>query len=239
MEPWYKVATPRQEVRDGRSFDPNEFAIALEQVVSGKGPEDDRDPEKFFARTSFTRALREHTGMVLRRLAGETQNTPPVLMLITQFGGGKTRTLTALYHLARNGKKVTHEPDIQRLLAEAGLSKIPSSEVAVFVGNAWDPSRRLRAGGAGGIPRRSPTTCGPRRTHESRGSGKPLTKLLSAGSLGGSTCLPGEDDVGPFRVGPQEPKNGPNRRPQRSGGRCLRRVSHGVSKGRFCPHDCP
>lgn len=85
MEPWYKVATPRQEVRDGRSFDPNEFAIALEQVVSGKGPEDDRDPEKFFARTSFTRALREHTGMVLRRLAGETQNTPPVLMLITQL----------------------------------------------------------------------------------------------------------------------------------------------------------
>lgn len=34
MEPWYKIATPRQEVRDGRSFDPNEFAIALEQVVS-------------------------------------------------------------------------------------------------------------------------------------------------------------------------------------------------------------
>ncbi|MBI2833279.1 MAG: ATP-binding protein [Acidobacteria bacterium] len=139
MEPWYKIATPRQEVRDGRSFDPNEFAIALEQVVSGKGPEDYRDPEKFFARTSFTRALREHTGMALRRLAGETQNTPPVLTLITQFGGGKTHTLTALYHLAKNGKKVAGDPDIQRLLAEAGLSKIPSAEVAVFVGNAWDP----------------------------------------------------------------------------------------------------
>jgi hypothetical protein len=139
MEPWYKVATPRSEVRDGRSFDPNEFAIALEQVVSGKGPSDYRDPEKFFARTSFTRALREHTGIALRRLAGETQNTPPVLTLITQFGGGKTHTLTALYHLARNGKKVAGDSDIQRLLAEAGLSKIPSAEVAVFVGNAWDP----------------------------------------------------------------------------------------------------
>ena len=139
MEPWYKIATPRPEVRDGRSFDPNEFAIALEQVVSGKGPADYRDPEKFFARTSFTRALREHTGMALRRLAGETQNTPPVLTLITQFGGGKTHTLTALYHLATNGKKVAGDPDIQRLLAEAGLSKIPPAEVAVFVGNAWDP----------------------------------------------------------------------------------------------------
>ena len=38
MEPWYKVATPRREVREGRSFNPDEFAIALEQVVAGTGP---------------------------------------------------------------------------------------------------------------------------------------------------------------------------------------------------------
>lgn len=46
MEPWYKVAQPRSEVREGRSFNPNEFAIALAQVVSGRGPEDYRDPQK-------------------------------------------------------------------------------------------------------------------------------------------------------------------------------------------------
>ena len=40
MEPWYKVALPRVEVREGRSFNPNEFAIALEQVVAGTAPED-------------------------------------------------------------------------------------------------------------------------------------------------------------------------------------------------------
>jgi hypothetical protein len=39
MEPWYKVATPRKEVREGRSFNPDEFAIALEQVVAGSAPE--------------------------------------------------------------------------------------------------------------------------------------------------------------------------------------------------------
>jgi hypothetical protein len=33
MEPWYKITTPRMEVREGRSFNPDEFAIALEQVV--------------------------------------------------------------------------------------------------------------------------------------------------------------------------------------------------------------
>ncbi len=104
IDPWYKVALPRREVREGRSFNPDEFAIALEQVVAGRGPEDYRDPWKFFARTYFTRALREHTGLVLRRLSGHTADTAPVLTLITQFGGGKTHTLTALCHLARAGR---------------------------------------------------------------------------------------------------------------------------------------
>ena len=31
LEPWYRVVTPRPEVREGRSFSPDEFAIALEQ----------------------------------------------------------------------------------------------------------------------------------------------------------------------------------------------------------------
>ena len=46
MDPWYKVATLRREVREGRSFSPDEFAIALEQVVAGTAPEDYRDPAR-------------------------------------------------------------------------------------------------------------------------------------------------------------------------------------------------
>lgn len=139
MEPWYKVATPRKEVREGRSFNPDEFAIALEQVVAGTAPEDYRDPAKFFSRTCFTRALREHAGMVLRRLAGRTEQAAPVLTLITQFGGGKTHTLTALYHLARNGEKAIDYSGVSGLLREASLSEVPRARVGVFVGNAWDP----------------------------------------------------------------------------------------------------
>lgn len=139
MDPWYKIATPRKEVREGRSFNPDEFAIALEQVVAGTAPEDYRDPAKFFARTCFTRAFREQTGMVLRRLAGQTVNTPPVMTLITQFGGGKTHTLAALYHLVRNGPAATKYPGVRELLSEASLSQVPTAKVAVFVGNAWDP----------------------------------------------------------------------------------------------------
>jgi hypothetical protein len=139
MEPWYKVATPRKEVREGRSFNPDEFAIALEQVVAGAAPQDYREPDQFFARTCFTRALREHTAMVLRRLSGRTDNTAPVLTLITQFGGGKTHTLTALYHLARSGDAAAGYSGVSELLHEADIASVPMAKVAVFVGNAWDP----------------------------------------------------------------------------------------------------
>jgi hypothetical protein len=139
MEPWYKVTTARPEAREGRSFNPDEFAIALEQVVAGNAPPDYGDPKQFFDRTVFTRALNEHLGLVLRRLAGQTQNTAPVLSLITQFGGGKTHTLTALYHLVKQPEASGRHPDVQNLLGSVGLGKIPKAQVGVFVGNAWDP----------------------------------------------------------------------------------------------------
>ena len=39
MEPWYKGARLRvEEIWEGRASNPNDFAIALEQVVAGRGP---------------------------------------------------------------------------------------------------------------------------------------------------------------------------------------------------------
>ena len=139
LGPWYKVVTLRKEVREGRSFSPDEFAIALEQVISKTAPEDYSDPAQFFSRTCFTRALKEHAGMVLRRLSGKTENTAPVLTLITQFGGGKTHTLTSLYHLATAGADASKFPGVTDLLTEAGMAETPAARVGVFVGNAWDP----------------------------------------------------------------------------------------------------
>ncbi|GAB4252798.1 MAG: hypothetical protein Kow00109_28450 [Acidobacteriota bacterium] len=77
--------------------------------------------------------------MVRRRLSGRTDNTARVLTLITQFGGGKTHTLTALYHLGTSGKKAADYPGVSELLRDAGLSSVPGARVGVFVGNAWDP----------------------------------------------------------------------------------------------------
>src|SRR6266545_2662278 len=139
MEPWYKVVSLRQEVREGRSFNPDEFAIHLEQVVAGIAPRDYQIPEQLFSPTSFTRALRPHLGMLLRRLDGRTEHTAPVLTLVTQFGGGKTHTLTALYHLAHAGVDASNYTGISELLRAAELAAAPAAQVAVFVGNAWDP----------------------------------------------------------------------------------------------------
>ena len=141
LDPWYRVVTLRKEVREGRSFSPDEFAIALEQVLAGTAPGDYSDPAQFFSRTCFTRALKEHVGMVLRRLSGNTENTAPILTLITQFGGGKTHTLTALYHLANAGADASKLPGVGDLLTGAGIVQVPSTRVGVFVGNAWDPTQ--------------------------------------------------------------------------------------------------
>ena len=140
MDPWYRVVTPREEVREGRSFNPDEFAIDLSQVVNGTAPRDYQDPAQFFSRTFFTQALTDHTGTVLRRLDGRTQSTPAVLSLVTQFGGGKTHTLTALYHMARSGREAESLTGVQDVLKGAEATVPERVRVATFVGSAWDPS---------------------------------------------------------------------------------------------------
>jgi hypothetical protein len=116
MEPWYKVVTPRKEVREGRSFNPDEFAIHLEQVVAKTAPEDYRDPSQFFSRTCFTRALREHAGVVLGRLAGRTFRA--LLKSETERGPDFLRLANALSALYPPGS------DEKRLL-DAMLLAVP------------------------------------------------------------------------------------------------------------------
>lgn len=83
--------------------------------------------------------------MVLRRLWGETVNTVPVVTLITQFGGGKTHTLTVLYHLVTNGAKAAEFSGVGGLIADAGIKTVPAARVVAFVGNAWDPQEGREA----------------------------------------------------------------------------------------------
>ena len=73
MEPWYKVATPRKEVREGRSFNPDEFAIHLEQVIAKTAPEDYRDPSS----SSRAPASRGHCASTLAWCSGGSPARQP------------------------------------------------------------------------------------------------------------------------------------------------------------------
>jgi predicted AAA+ superfamily ATPase len=77
--------------------------VHLDQVRDGRAPAVYQKPERFFERTFITKGLTSLAGEVLRRLSGERTETSAVFNMTTQFGGGKTHSLTLLYHLANAG----------------------------------------------------------------------------------------------------------------------------------------
>src|SRR5215218_9091695 len=103
LQPWYKVVTPREDLRAGRPLDASEFAVHLDQVRDGQAPVVYQEPKQFFERTYLTQTLTGLASEVIRRLSGEKTETSAVFNLTTQFGGGKTHALTLLYHLAKHG----------------------------------------------------------------------------------------------------------------------------------------
>ena len=103
LKPWYGVAKPREDLREGKPIDAAEFAVHLDKVRAGTAPEDYKNPQRFFDRTFLTENLTGLAAEVLRRLSGAVTETSAVFNMTTQFGGGKTHALTLLYHLARNG----------------------------------------------------------------------------------------------------------------------------------------
>lgn len=152
LKPWYKVATPREDLRDGKPLDASEFAVHLDQIRDGRAPNDYQNPEQFFERTYLTTNLTSLAAEVLRRLSGERTETSAVFNMATQFGGGKTHALTLLYHLAKNGSRADGWAGVQKLLERAGVSTVPEAAVAAFVGTEFDPA--IGRGGEDGTPLR-------------------------------------------------------------------------------------
>ena len=146
LTPWYKVATPREDLRRRQPLDAAQFAVHLDKVAAGQAPPEYQDAERFFARTLLTDGLRRFAGEVMRRLAGERQGANAVLNLTTEFGGGKTHALTLLYHLAHLGPDASKLPGVTEFLDEIRLGQVPRAAVAVFVGTAW-PVEGVPGGG--------------------------------------------------------------------------------------------
>lgn len=138
LKPWYQVVTPREDLRENRPLDASEFAVHLDHIRDKRAHEDYLNPERFFERTYLTKSLLDLSSQVVRRISGMKVDTSAVFNMATQFGGGKTHSLTALYHLAKGGEAARGWNGVSEILKRAGVSTIPKSNVAVFVGTEFD-----------------------------------------------------------------------------------------------------
>jgi len=137
LKPWYHVITPREDLVAGKPLDASEFAVHLDHVRLGTAPKDYTDPERFFHRTYLTQTLLDMAAQTIRRFSGITTETSPVFSLTTQFGGGKTHSLTLLYHLAISGNKAKKFQGVDRILSKAEIEEIKTAKVAIFVGTEF------------------------------------------------------------------------------------------------------
>ena len=145
LRPWREVVTPQPDVTSGRYLFA-EFAADLGQVHRGAGSDEYRIPCDFFQRTFPTHGLRRLLVDALQRLSGSGGD--PVVDLQTNFGGGKTHSLLALYHLF-SGAPVSDLMGIESVLQTVGLPRPPQAQRAVLVGYELSP----------GQPRSKPDGC--------------------------------------------------------------------------------
>jgi len=138
LKPWYQVVTPREDLRENRPLDASEFAVHLDHIREHRAHDDYVKPQRFFERTYMTKSLLDLSSQVMRRLSGIKVETSAVFNMATQFGGGKTHSLTALYHLAREGEAARHWRGVEGILQKAEVRAIPKADVAVFVGTEFD-----------------------------------------------------------------------------------------------------
>ena len=141
LKPWREVVVPHRDVREGR-FAQAEFAANLGQVVKGEAAEEYGDPRSFFERTFITEGLSDLIRTAARRLSG--QGGDPVVELQTGFGGGKTHSLIALYHLVSDEAEL---PGVDEALADGGLTVPGGVNRAVFTGQWATPGSPWRVDG--------------------------------------------------------------------------------------------
>ncbi len=135
LKPWREVVTPHADVASGR-YQQAEFAADLWQVHLGEGSDEYRKPVEFFRRTFLTESLKRLLVGGVQRIAGKGGD--PVVQLQTNFGGGKTHSMLALYHLF-SGATPSELAGVDAVLAQAGVKSLPRAKRVVLVGNKISP----------------------------------------------------------------------------------------------------
>ena len=140
LKPWREIVTPHKDVASG-NYMQAEFAADLAQVHKGEGSDEYGDPAEFFRRTYITEGMKDLLDGALRRLDGKEGD--PVVELQTNFGGGKTHSMLALYHLF-SGVDAGALAGMEPVLKEAGVSSPAKANRAVLVGTALSPAEVIK-----------------------------------------------------------------------------------------------
>lgn len=141
LKPWREVAVPHEDVLKG-TFKQAEFAADLSRVHAGTATDEYQNPVLFFQRTFITEGMRLLLDSVVKRLSGHGGD--PVIQLQTAFGGGKTHTMLAVYHLVSRGGgnvAVSDLPGVPTLLDAAGITELPLAHVVVLDGIKSSPNQ--------------------------------------------------------------------------------------------------
>ena len=126
LKSWREVLPPHEDVATG-NFTASEFAADLHTVAfaddspssEGRGREY-TDAVEFFRRTYLTEGLRDLLSTAVRRISGDA-NAAPVVNLQTNFGGGKTHSMLALWHVVSGVPSTQFPEDVQDLIGSAPL----------------------------------------------------------------------------------------------------------------------
>lgn len=144
LKPWREIAVPHEDVLKG-TFAQAEFAADISRVHAGTATPEYQDPALFFQRTFITEGMRLLLDSVVKRLAG--QGGDPVIQLQTAFGGGKTHTMLAVYHLASAKVPASDMTGVGDILSAAGVVELPQARIAVLDGIKCSPNQPVTHGG--------------------------------------------------------------------------------------------
>lgn len=147
--PWHEVVKLRDDVKTGE-LSLQMFAADLYDVVMGKAKPVYQDPAEFFTLTYPTVNLRELAKDVVGRLAAK--NDKAVRQLELTYGGGKTHTLIALYHLTHRPDDLPNLPAVQEFVQHIGF-RPPATRIAVLPFDKLDVQRGMEIAAPNGSQR--------------------------------------------------------------------------------------
>jgi len=145
LKPWREVILPHTDVSEG-SYQQAEFAADLSKVVDGSADEEYKNPKEFFKRTYVTKGMLELLVAATKRM--NSKGGDPVIQLKTAFGGGKTHSMLALYHMFSGDISLADIPNGNDIKSASGIDSISKVNRAVIVGTAMSPARTHKREGA-------------------------------------------------------------------------------------------